>query len=117
MVNSARASLLVRGGPNSGMSIPLTGSPLALGRRSDNDLVVNDTTVSRRHALIMETPRGFVVRDLISTNGTFVSEDKMGRAERPLNHGDRVRLAGSEVTFIFSQEDPSTVKTQTGPSG
>lgn len=112
MVNSARASLLVRGGLNSGMSIPLTGGPLALGRRSDNDLLVDDTTVSRRHALIMETPSGFVVRDLNSTNGTFVSEGKIGQAERPLKHGDRVRLAGSKATFIFSQENPSTVQMQ-----
>jgi putative peptide zinc metalloprotease protein len=50
------------------MLIPLTGNPITLGRRSDNDIVVDETTVSRRHALVMDTPAGFVVRDLSTTN-------------------------------------------------
>ena len=114
MVNGGQASLVVRGGPNSGMMIPLSGSPVTLGRRSDNDVVVDETTVSRRHALIMETPAGFVVRDLSTTNGTFVNRDNIGLGERLLTHGDEIRLAGSEVRLVFRQEGPSTVKMDVG---
>jgi pSer/pThr/pTyr-binding forkhead associated (FHA) protein len=92
------------------MLIPLLGSPVTLGRRSDNDVVVDERTVSRRHALIMETPAGFVVRDLSTTNGTYVNRDKLGLAERLLSHGDEIRLAGSEVRLVFRQEGPSTDK-------
>ena len=98
----------VQGGPNSGQEIPLTGAPFTLGRRADNDMMVDETTVSRRHALIMDTPSGFVVRDLNSTNGTFINRDKIGVGEHPLKHGDRIRLAGAEVVFLFRQEGNST---------
>jgi pSer/pThr/pTyr-binding forkhead associated (FHA) protein len=109
MVDRGRASLIVKGGPNSGMSVPLSGSPVTLGRRSDNDLVVDEGTVSRRHALIMETPDGFVVRDLSTTNGTYVNTDNIGLGEKALSHGDEIRLAGSKVRFIFREEGPGTV--------
>ncbi len=110
MVEVGQASLVVRGDPNSGMLIPLTWSPITLGRRSDNDIVVDETTVSRRHALVMDTPAGFVVRDLSTTNGTFVNRDKIGLGARLLAHGDEIRLAGSDVILGFRQEGPGTVK-------
>ena len=97
MVEVGQASLGVRGEPNSGMLIPLTGNPITLGRRSDNDIVVDETTVSRRHALVMDTHAGFVVRDLSTTNGTFVNRDKIGLGERLFVHGDEIRLAGSAL--------------------
>ena len=112
MVNNAQASLLVQGGPTSGMRVPLSATPVAMGRRSDNDLVVDDTTVSRRHALVMGAPGGFVVRDLNTTNGTFVGAGKIGQGERSLANGDQIRLAGSDVTFVFNQVAPATVQMQ-----
>ena len=78
-------------------------------------MVIDETTVSRRHALIMESPDGFVLRDLNATNGTFVNQQKVGRQETPLKHGDTIRLAGSEVTLIFHQEGPATVTVDRGP--
>ena len=80
-----------------------------MGRRSDNDIVVDETTVSRRHSLIMETPDGYVVRDLNTTNGTFVNQNWLDQSERILHHGDQIRLGGSEVTIMFRQEGPRTM--------
>ena len=91
------------------MTIALAGRPITLGRRSDDDVVVDETTVSRRHALILETPNGYVLRDLSTPNGTYVNSAKVGHEETPLNHGDRIRLAGSQVTFTFRHEGPKTV--------
>ena len=116
MVEVAQASVTIQGGPDSGKTIPLSRRPITLGRRSDNDVVIDETTVSRRHGLIMESPDGFVVRDLNATNGTFVNQQKIGRQETPLKHGDTIRLAGSEVTLIFHQEGAATVTLDRGPA-
>ena len=85
-----------------------------MGRRSDNDIVVDETTVSRRHSLIMETPDGYVVRDLNTTNGTFVNQNWLDQSERILHRGDQIRLGGSEVTIMFRQEGPRTMTMTTG---
>jgi pSer/pThr/pTyr-binding forkhead associated (FHA) protein len=70
--------------------------------------MVEEDSVSRRHALIMEANGSFVVRDLNSTNGTFVNGEKVGQGERVLKHGDSVRLGGSNISFIFRQEGSAT---------
>ena len=114
MVNDGDKSLLVQGGPNSGKALTLTGRPITFGRRPDNDVVVDETTVSRRYAIIMETPTGFVLRDLNSTNGTFVNRANIGIGEHQLKHGDRIRLAGADETFIFKNEGADTSKMQVG---
>ena len=97
----SRESLIIKGGPNSGTIVSLSDRPITLGRQPDNDVMVDETTVSRKHALIMETQSGYVLRDLNSTNGTFVGGQRLGQEKHSLRHGDRIRLAGSTVTFIF----------------
>ena len=115
MVDTAQASLLVRGGVNSGMIVSLSKRPITLGRRSDNDVVVDESTVSRRHALIMETPSGYAVRDLNTINGTFVNQRDIGQEECILKHGDTIRLAASEISYVFRQEGKHTVRIQVEP--
>ena len=106
---------MVQGGPNGGMTIPLSGEPITLGRRSDNDVVVDEKSVSRKHALILGTPGGFVLRDLNSTNGTYVEGGRIGQGEYTLRHGDRIRLGGSGVTFVFRREGSATIVLSTEP--
>ena len=80
----AAATLLVRGGTNNGGIIKLTGRPITLGRRQDNDVLIDETTVSRRHSFILDTPGGFVLLDLNTTNGTFINRNRIGQNERLL---------------------------------
>jgi hypothetical protein len=47
--------------------------PLVIGRMNECDIVVNDSNVSRRHAEIWRTSEGVAIKDLQSTNGTFVN--------------------------------------------
>ena len=115
MANDAQASLMTQGGPNSGATISLSGRPLTMGRRPDNDVMDDHTTVSRRHALIMVTPGGYVLRDLNTTNGTFINREKVGVGEFTLKHGDRIRLAGSEITFVFREEGSDTQEMRAEP--
>ena len=109
MVLDERASISFRGGPNDGKTLSLSGGPLVVGRGPDNDIDINDDTVSRRHALMLETSRGFIIRDLNSANGTLSNRERLGGQERSLNHGDRMRLGSGKVTLIFRQKGPQTL--------
>ena len=104
MPNIKRAYLTVRGGVWDGTKISLTGRFIVLGRHVDNDVVIKDATVSPRHALVAETPRGFVLRDLDSANGTYVNDGNIGAVEHVLTRGSRIRLGASELTLVFTPE-------------
>ncbi|HEX6837563.1 MAG TPA: FHA domain-containing protein, partial [Polyangia bacterium] len=65
-----RARLRVTRGPSRGAELELSSlEPIVIGCDPDADLVLADDTVSARHAEVRPTPRGWVVRDLGSTNG------------------------------------------------
>jgi pSer/pThr/pTyr-binding forkhead associated (FHA) protein len=110
MSEPGQAMLLIQGGPQSGQVVALGELAVTIGRRSDNDVIVDDASVSRRHTLIMQTASGFVVRDLNSTNGTFVNRERLGDGDRSLKSGDLVRVGGSEITLLFKQDAPMTVR-------
>src|SRR5688572_23067515 len=61
---------------------------LRIGRSSCSEVVLNDASISRRHAEVALTEQGWVVRDLGSTNGTFVNGIRVGWAERKLHERD-----------------------------
>jgi SARP family transcriptional regulator, regulator of embCAB operon len=69
-----------------------------IGRRPDNDIVLDDDEVSRYHAVVIDTGSSFVVSDLRSTNGVQVGGRRI-RSSATLAHGDRIRIGGHEFTF------------------
>jgi hypothetical protein len=69
-----------------------------IGRLADNDIVLDDTDVSRHHAVIIDTGTGFVITDLRSANGVEVQGERI-RDSAMLAHGDDIRICGHE--FIF----------------
>ena len=77
--------------------IPLTTSVTNMGRGLNNDLILEDSRVSREHAQLRYRARRFWVSDMHSTNGTFVNGDPV--QERDLRHGDIVSLGGLELRF------------------
>jgi len=84
---STNARIEVLNGPLAGRVIPL-GAGLTVGRVAGNDLVLDDGTVSRRHAQILPAPAGgATVRDLGSRNGITVDgrSAKEGRLEPGMN--------------------------------
>jgi diguanylate cyclase (GGDEF)-like protein len=91
-------------GPTLGQRWPLERSELLIGRDEACDIVVPLDTVSRRHCSVaMDGPLAHV-RDLGSTNGTFVNECPVkGAEEVALAPGDRLRTGG--VIFKFLQGD------------
>jgi Protein of unknown function (DUF3662)/FHA domain len=92
----ARARLLLAT-PGGTHVIPLESTQLTIGRGLNNDIILEDTRVSRHHAQLRYRARRFWVADLGSTNGTFVNDEQV--AERSLRDGDVISLGGLELTF------------------
>ena len=84
------ASLVVRSGSQAGTSFPLRGPLTRLGRHPDSEIMLDDITVSRRHADIMREGDGYVVRDAGSLNGTYVNQERVD--ESHLHHGDELQI-------------------------
>ena len=92
----------------------LQADQVAIGRRLDNDLVLDNPRVSRRHALIQSSSGQFTIKDLQSTAGTLVN----GRRIRSvvLQPGDVIRLAEIELVYGESPgEPPTTAAPYKGP--
>jgi two-component system cell cycle response regulator len=76
---------------------------LVIGRDADCDIILDDDSVSRRHAEVIAHAGGVVMlRDLSSTNGTFVNGLKI--SEINLGEGDTVRI-GADLRLRFSLQD------------
>jgi DNA-binding CsgD family transcriptional regulator len=78
--------------------VDLASGRLTVGKGAGNDVVLDDTTVSRLHASLEEFAEGWCVTDLGSSNGTFVNGDRIWGARR-LRHGDEIRVGRSRLLF------------------
>jgi DNA-binding SARP family transcriptional activator len=76
-------------------------SSTRIGRRPDNDIVLDDDDVSRYHAVVIDTGGSFVISDLRSTNGVQVAGRRI-RTTATLTDGDHIRIGGYEFTFAIS---------------
>ena len=73
-----------------------------LGRHPDSEIMLDDITVSRRHAAIERTAEGYVVTDAGSLNGTYVNQERIDRAV--LHHGDELQV-GKFRLVLFERAD------------
>jgi len=74
------------------------GAITQIGRATDNDIVLQDASVSRHHASIEARDDGYVVRDLGSQNGTWLHGERVGEAAA-VAHGDSLKFG--DAAFIF----------------
>jgi hypothetical protein len=81
---------------------PLKLPVVNIGRRLDNQLIIDDPRVSRNHAQLRAIKGRYVVFDLNSTGGTFVNGQRASQSV--LYPGDVISLAG--VALIFGQDNP-----------
>lgn len=91
-------TLSITGGRSEGTTLILESPATRLGRADDNDVVLDDQKASRHHAVIRQEAGRFVIADLESTNGTFVSGRRT--QERILTDGDVIKLG--DTTLLFS---------------
>lgn len=83
-------SLVVAAGPHEGRTIPLV-LPFVIGRAAGCHLRPASALVSHQHCVIENRDGRAVIRDLDSTNGTFLNDDLL-LADCPLSNGDEVRV-------------------------
>ena len=86
--------------------------PKMIGRVAGKDIehmdyiVVNESTISRRHALIEYKDFSFWIIDQGSSNGTFINNERINNEFR-LKHGDKIRLHNCEFEFTVPEMDES----------
>ncbi len=95
------AWLVVLNPPRRGKLYRIKKSGLTIGRAEDNDIVLDDETVSRHHArLLVESGIGrpqVYIQDLASVNGVFVNGERIVR--RLLEDEDRIAIGGTLLAF------------------
>lgn len=92
-------ALVVRaGGGRAGESFKPAGERTRIGRSPDCEIFLDDVTVSRDHAVLVERGGRYVVEDQGSLNGTFVNRKRIDSA--PLAEGDELQIGKYRMTFI-----------------
>src|SRR5689334_3532114 len=81
---------------------PLVRSVINIGRRLENDLVIDDPRVSRNHAQLRAVEGNYVIFDRNSTGGTFVNGSRV--SETIIYPNDSISLGGIILTYY--QDDP-----------
>lgn len=88
-----------------GQRFSLRAGRQTIGRREDNDIVIDESSVSSSHAWIMNQNGHYVIMNTLSTNGTFVNDQRVHDAV--LKHGDRIRFGQAE--FIFRTRESGSL--------
>jgi pSer/pThr/pTyr-binding forkhead associated (FHA) protein len=95
-----------------GREYAIAGASLVFGRDATCDVVVSGKDVSRRHAEIVQTPKGYLVVDS-STNGTFVNEVRI-EGQRLLARADVIRIG--DENFRFYADAAAQANPNPGPA-
>ncbi|HTD50733.1 MAG TPA: FHA domain-containing protein [Acidimicrobiia bacterium] len=94
--------LVVRHGPSAGSSFRLEREHTNVGRHPDSEIFLDDITVSRRHVVLDRTPKGYVLRDVGSLNGTYVNRERADEAQ--LRHGDELQIGRYRLSFVLGAD-------------
>ena len=88
-------------GPDQGKKVQFPKGNMVIGRLNA-DVVLKDSDISRRHSLIEAYTRDKIfIKDLASTNGTFVNGQKVTYDK--LKHGDKIRVGKSVLKFVVEE--------------
>lgn len=95
--------------------VPLAKAATTIGRAPDNNLRIDNLAVSSHHARINWEQDRYVIEDLGSVNGTYVNDERVGKAT--LKHGDQVRIGKHRVEFKSEGAMPAfAAVAQAGPA-
>jgi pSer/pThr/pTyr-binding forkhead associated (FHA) protein len=91
-------ALVIRaGGGRVGESFPVDGERMAIGRRPESEVFLDDVTVSRDHALLIRRGDDWYLDDMGSLNGTYVNRTRI--ESQRLGEGDEVQIGKYKLTF------------------
>src|SRR5207302_4837624 len=92
-------ALVVRsGGGRSGETFHAEGERTTIGRSPDCEIFLDDVTVSRKHAVLVQRDGSFFVEDQGSLNGTFVNRKRVESGQ--LEDGDELQIGKYRLTFL-----------------
>jgi hypothetical protein len=98
-VTAAGAALVIRaGGGRVGETFSLTGDRLAIGRRPESEIFLDDVTVSRDHALLVRRGNAYYLDDSGSLNGTYVNRQRVD--SHKLADGDELQIGKYKLTYL-----------------
>ncbi len=90
--------LRVLGGPDAGALFVITLPRVSIGRGEENEVMVMDLKMSRRHAEMLQTPQGMLIRDLGSSNGVAINGQPM--KQWFLKSGDKIGMGQSVFEYM-----------------
>ena len=97
-VNRSEACIVITNGSRREAEFVLRGDETTIGRDPAADVPIDEPSASRRHATIVRGRDGYYLRDLGSTNGTYLFGLLHGEKKR-LMEGDRFRIGRTEFLF------------------
>ena len=99
-------------GFNKGEVYPLEADEITIGRGEESGIVFNIAEISRTHALLTKAEEGYMIKDMGSTNGTFVDKKQVG-GKYLLKPGDTVMLG--DAIYLTYQADTDPEETLVSP--
>lgn len=82
--------------------IPIEKTPLTIGRKPENDIVIDNMAVSGHHARLVMQGNSYIIEDTQSTNGIFLNDKKI--LNSALRHNDQVLIGQHTLVFINPEE-------------
>jgi pSer/pThr/pTyr-binding forkhead associated (FHA) protein len=104
---------VMRSGPTPGVTFPLEGDQLTIGRDASNGVAINDAEVSRKHSRLSFQGGKYVLEDLGSTNGTFINGQRLS-GPAVLKPGDVVSL-GEQIVLMYDSVNLDPGATMASP--
>jgi pSer/pThr/pTyr-binding forkhead associated (FHA) protein len=89
--------------------VPLCGDRLTIGRAPENDIVIDSPIVSRAHAVLEKKGDAFVLRDLRTSNGTWIRNQRI--TQHPLYDSDTFQIGKARLVFKrgSANDEPATL--------
>lgn len=109
--DKGQGTLIVMNGPQKGQIIPLLLDVITVGRATSNgtwEIALQDPSVSRPHASFERIGQYWHIRDLGSSNGTMVNQQRVTNAVKKLGDGDTVTLGASILLFRTNYSESQT---------
>ena len=91
----------IMNGPEKGKVIECESDQISIGRIEDNDIQLNDKTISRKHLRILRKDSKYYVQDLNSSNGTYVNGDQISNEDfHPLGDYAEIGFGHKEAVSL-----------------
>jgi DNA-binding NtrC family response regulator len=99
---SGHGRLLIVKGPDKGEAIAIGDLAVTIGSGAGNDVLLTDPTISRKHLMIEPRADGVILRDVGSTNGSFVQGSRF--QELTLGFGTEVTIGQTVLKYVPNEE-------------